>query len=95
MMYKEHSHISEKIIELLDLYLKSTLTWNNDMENLSSNAMIQLLVTDSKHAINFIILLEDEFEIEIDDDDISLEFFNSIASVSNAVEKALIIRNTP
>jgi acyl carrier protein len=50
------------------------------MENLSPDSMIQLLVTDSKHVINFVILLEDEFNIEIDDENINHSFFESMST---------------
>jgi len=51
---------------------------------------LYLIVTESRLAINFVTMIEDEFDIEIDDDDIDVEFFNSIDEIASRLEKYII-----
>ena len=51
---------------------------------------LYLIVTESRVAINFVTMIEDEFDIEIDDDDIDVEFFNSIDEIASRLEKYII-----
>lgn len=83
----DNSIILAKVENLLKMYLNNSFIYTNEIALMNPDEMLQLLITDSKHAINFVVLLEDEFEIEIDDDDISFEFFSSINSVVRAIAK--------
>jgi acyl carrier protein len=50
---------------------------------------LRIILSDSVQAMNFITLLESEFEIEFDDDEIDLEFFSSIKLISDLIYKYL------
>lgn len=63
-------------------------------DTMTTDSLLQLMITDSRHAIDFIVLLEDEFDIEIDDDDISLAFFESVETVAESVNNALLKQDT-
>lgn len=53
------------------------------------NYALRLIINDSLTAINLVTLIEDEFEIEFDDEDINIDFFNSVSTISSLVSNAL------
>mgnify|MGYP002535201098 CR=1 FL=1 len=79
--------ILSTVKSLLESYADSV--WGADFcenrESLTHDAILELLVSDSIQAINFIVLLEDEFEIEFPDEVISMDFFESVEFVANAI----------
>jgi acyl carrier protein len=80
----QKKQIREQILNLLKLFI------GNIQENIQEvikdpDQLLKLIVTDSRHAINFIVLLEDEFDIEIDDDNINSRFFESIDRIANII----------
>ena len=80
--------IREQILNLLKLFI------GNIQENIQEiikdpDQLLKLIVTDSRHAINFIVLLEDEFNIEIDDESINHSFFESIDRIANIIDQKI------
>ena len=47
---------------------------------------LYFIVTESTRATNFIVSIEDEFNVEFDDDDIDLNFFSSIERIVNLIK---------
>lgn len=78
--------LKEKIQELTIQFVKSCVGDEN-INHLTPDEMLQIIITDSVQALNYIVLLEDEFELEIDDEDISLSLFQSINNVCNVINK--------
>ncbi|MCC8173238.1 MAG: phosphopantetheine-binding protein [Odoribacter sp.] len=89
MQKYELNEIEAQVTELLKDYCATAFLHLSQSEELQPLEILQLLVTDSLHAITFIVLLENEFDIEIDDDDISYEFFESIEKVSSSIFKSI------
>ncbi|MCD7964124.1 MAG: phosphopantetheine-binding protein [Rikenellaceae bacterium] len=59
-------------------------------ENEIDDNVLSLILSDSVIALEFVCLLEDEFEIEFDDDEIDLDFFSNFTNISQLVEKHLV-----
>lgn len=72
--------IQEKIVELLKEYKDDVI------EDVNTN-LIELGLMDSLMMMNMLACLEDEFDIEIDGDDISKENFCSVAAMAALVER--------
>lgn len=49
--------------------------------------ILNAIVSVSANAILFVTLIEDEFEIEFDDDDINITFFSSFDYIINCITK--------
>jgi acyl carrier protein len=80
----QKEEVREEILNLLKLFI------GNIQENIQEvikdpDQLLKLIITDSRHAINFIVLLEDEFNIEIDDDNINHVFFESIDKITDII----------
>lgn len=45
------------------------------------------LLSDSVQAVNFVILIEDEFEFEFDDDEIDLGFYSGYDRIVELIQK--------
>lgn len=45
------------------------------------------LISDSAQAVNFVILIEDEFEFEFEDDEIDLEFYSGYDRIIELILK--------
>jgi len=52
-----------------------------------SNQIFLLLIDNSQIAIEFICILEDEYEVEFDDDQICLDFFSDIDYIVECILK--------
>ena len=51
--------------------------------------ILHQIISNSQYAILYVSLIEDEFEIEFDDDDINLDFFSSFNRVNKIIKKIL------
>jgi len=71
-----------KIEEFMRKYIKSETLGEND-------DIFALGVVNSLFAMQLVIFIEQEFMIEVDNDVIGTEEFNSIASISNYVSSKL------
>jgi len=56
-------------------------------EMISSKQPLYHIISDSSKAIQFVVLIEEEFEIELDDDEIDLYFFSNIDHIINTIIK--------
>lgn len=75
----------EKVVEIIQLFVPDTILIGEETIYESLHA----IVSDSVQAIHFISLIENEFEIEIDDEFINYDFFSSIENIINAIEKSI------
>ena len=56
-------------------------------------AMLHQIWSDSIQAIQFVTVLEDEFDIEFDDDEIDMEFFLSATNICKLIEGHMLAAN--
>jgi acyl carrier protein len=59
---------------------KQDLNHEDDEKN-----FFNYLISDSVQAVNFVLLIEDEFEIEFDDDDIDLNFYSRFDHIAELI----------
>ncbi len=50
---------------------------------------LQQISSESMQAIEYIILLESEFEIEFDDNDVNIEFFSNLENIASLISEQL------
>jgi acyl carrier protein len=52
---------------------------------------MQIILSESSQALAFVLTIEDEFDIELDDDDVDLTFFTDFDVMQQRVGNALLI----
>lgn len=91
----ESSDVLTKINYLITIFLEGQES-DTDVERISNDpdneapemhTMLHQIWSDSMQAIHFVTVLEDEFDIEFDDDEINMDFFLSVTSISKLIEK--------
>lgn len=89
MLVPEKKVVNDKVIEIIKLCLYD----NFDHEAINSinnvNKLLQLIISNSKTSISLIVLLEDEFDIGIDDDEICWELFQSVDNLIAVINRSL------
>ncbi len=73
--------------EVWSIACKMLETGDNEPIN---NSLLHVILSESQQALEFVCLLEDEFDIEFDDDDIDLDFFSNFDDIA---KKLLIHTN--
>ena len=76
-----HIEIKDHLVDIVKDILK--------IESVDDDSLY-LIVSESVLAINFVTMIEEEFDIEIDDDDIDVDFFNSFDKITSCLEKYII-----
>ena len=76
---------TEKIKKILYDVVGSILGTSVSEQN--EQAMLHSIMNNSRQAILYVSLVEDEFEIEIDDEYINLDFFSSFDYVVGIIRK--------
>lgn len=84
-----NNNIKDRLLEIVYTILgKETV---NEIYKNDERTMLNAIVSVSSNAILFVTLIEDEFEIEFDDDDINLAFFSCldyiICCIKNTTKK--------
>lgn len=79
--------LRNQIRDLTNMFLSDVLPNFDDYSISNVSSQLNLIVSDSRLAISYIIFLEDELNVEIDDDDISLEFFKNVEIIIDAIIK--------
>lgn len=59
---------------------------NQENKQISESELLSSILNESRKAITFVSLIEDEFEIEFEDDEIDSDFFYSIDNILNCIE---------
>lgn len=91
----EDSDILTKVNYLIRLFLEGQeddagverVLNEQSNEDSGIHTMLYQIWSDSIQAIHFVTMLEDEFDIEFDDDEIDMDFFLSPTSISRLIEK--------
>lgn len=71
------------LYEIVGSIVGITVSIQNEQE------ILHRIINNSRQAILYVSLIEDEFEIEIDDDDINLDFFTSFDYVEEIIKKRI------
>lgn len=67
-----------QLLEIIDsIVKKASIKQDEDYEK---NAL-SIILSSSTQAANFVSVIEEEFDIEFDDDDINVEFFSSTSKI--------------
>lgn len=56
---------------------------------------LQQIASESMQAIEYIILLESEFEMEFDDNDVNVEFFSNLDNIATLIAEQSKIPSCP
>lgn len=81
----ENNDLKNSLLEIVD-----TILGKESVDEIYKNdekTILNAIVSVSSNAILFVTLIEDEFEIEFDDDDINLSFFSSFDYIINCIGK--------
>ena len=70
--------IKDRLVDIVKDILK--------IESVDDDSLYSI-VSESVLAINFVTMIEEEFDIEIDDDDIDVDFFNSFDEIISRLKK--------
>ena len=73
--------VSSILVELVGLSIEKSFT------NQELNDFLFKLMSNSTKAIQFVSIIEDEFDIEFDDDEIDSDFFYSLNNIVTCIEK--------
>lgn len=80
----DKKHIKETIFKILNELFGNTNTKEQDYDNL-----LKIIISESSQALNFVVTIEDEFDIEFDDDEIDIHFFSSIDNIVDLTSERL------
>lgn len=78
--------ILEKLYEITKEFSKINFDINSEKEK---RQVLYAIVSESVQATNYIIWIEDEFNVEFDDEDIDLDFFKSFDRIVEIINKHL------
>ncbi|MDD4032121.1 MAG: acyl carrier protein [Bacteroidales bacterium] len=77
--------MKEEIIEIA-----CSILGNEINSDINERKLLHLIISESNKALEFVTLIEDEFGIEFNDEDIDLDFFLSIDTIIKRINKALM-----
>lgn len=75
---------NEKILSLLEMALRLD---KGALDSVSETADLREIGLDSITSIELIVLLENEFDISVDDEDLLIDNFNTVPKVKSLVQK--------
>jgi len=87
--HKDHTirgDIKKRLYELIEVFVDQPLEFAVEGE---VRRMLHIILSESMQAMEFVIALEEEFEIEFDDEDISIEFFLDLDHIVLSVLRGL------
>lgn len=80
----DKNHIQNTIVEILNERFGIANTQEQDYDNL-----LKIILSESSQALNFVVTIEDEFDIEFEDDEIDIHFFSSIDNIVDLTSQRL------
>jgi acyl carrier protein len=81
------SNLREQIAEIAYSILGFGVDTINEKDVNNERKLLHLIISDSNKALQLVTLIEDEFNIEFDDEDVDLEFFQSFDSILERLKK--------
>ena len=88
-----YKNMKQEIPQILLEILSSFSPLNLSETNKNAKELLHIILSDSVQAINFVSAIEDEFDIEFDDDEISSEFFNNTETIESLIITHLTKKN--
>jgi hypothetical protein len=82
----EREQIREKIEGLIDTIVVPIVS---EGEGLSPAEKLGIILSESLQALIFVTTVEDEFDIQLDDEEVDLQFFEDIDIIIDRVERHL------
>lgn len=82
----------EKVITILNDVTKSDYP-EIFPEDMSDDEKLRMITSESIIALMFVTTIEDEFSVEFDDDEVDIDFFNSIDDLTNKIQQHLSQKN--
>jgi acyl carrier protein len=77
-MEKERIQLLEIIDSIIrDVLVKETIEYEKEA--------LQMILSNSRQAATFVTIIEEEFNIEFDDDDINIDFFSSLDKITDLI----------
>jgi acyl carrier protein len=73
----DENRIKDKIKEIAE----SIVDIDKNEFAAAERSLLYIILSNSQQAVNFVSLIEDEFDIEIDDEYINLDFFESFDKI--------------
>ena len=86
MIIMEREQIREKIEGLIDTIVVPIVS---EGEGLSPAEKLGIILSESLQALIFVTTVEDEFDIQLDDEEVDLQFFEDIDIIIDRVERHL------
>ncbi|WDF77678.1 hypothetical protein PQ469_27700 [Mucilaginibacter sp. KACC 22773] len=86
--YLTDSEIKNKILVIVDQLISAQPELRNS-ETMLVDDKLNVLISESSQALVFITTIEDEFDVELDDDDIDLDFFTDVDVMIARIKKNL------
>ena len=79
--------IEKRLYELIETFGDQPLDFSVESE---VRRMLHTILSESMQAMEFVVAIENEFEIEFDDEDISIEFFLNLDHIVLSVLRGLV-----
>jgi acyl carrier protein len=78
-------------LEAIRRYIVDNIAWNGDPNQLSANThLLDGGVLDSVAIVGMVSFLEDAYDVEISEDDISLVNFETMTSIARMIDQKLL-----
>lgn len=88
--------MDERIIEvenrLLEIIDSLSIPVDSEENLYSLDDKLNIIISESSQALTFITTIEEEFDIELDDDDIDLDFFLNLDIMKQRVLNGLVAK---
>ena len=83
---------NQQIEGIIDEFLyDNPNSYSTEEHELDYTDKLQIILSESIQALSFVTTIEEEFDFELDDDEIDLEFFSSVDTIVNRVQNHLAV----
>lgn len=82
------TEIKNKLLVIVDQLINAQPELHNS-DTMLIDDKLNVLISESSQALVFITTIEDEFDVELDDDDIDLEFFTDVDVMTARIKRNL------
>ncbi|MET3500774.1 acyl carrier protein [Mucilaginibacter rubeus] len=82
------TEIKNKLLVIVDQLINAQSELHNS-DTMLIDDKLNVLISESSQALVFITTIEDEFDVELDDDDIDLEFFTDVNVMTARIKRNL------
>lgn len=80
-------YINKKIVTVLKRILGDNYAEVLELQHEMDDQVLHIILSESSQALNMVITLEEEFDIEFDDDEVDINFFMSFQKIVSLIEK--------